>query len=240
MPGLETVIEPRPEGRLRITSTIADDDRPCPALFHLVSGAASSLTRILDLPSAVVSSEVSERSARLDVLLPPSGTLMARTRRMLRAYFSARGALERMEAQQREMQRHLDTLHRSYSQLQVSAARQLALTNSLLDTMAELSPDGRFVFVSPSIEALTGYRAHQVVGSHLSLWLHRDDVERGKQLLQEIEHRGRTPEPSPVLRVRHDDRRTVWAEITARTFRTSDDELHMAVILRDVSHRFAV
>jgi PAS domain S-box-containing protein len=91
--------------------------------------------------------------------------------------------------------------------------------------------------VSPSIQELTGYVREQVVGSNLSLWLHRDDEPAMRALFSRILREGRTPVPSPVIRMRHEQGHWIRMEITARSFTAHDGDRHVVASLRDVGSR---
>jgi PAS domain S-box-containing protein len=236
-PHLRSSLASLPDGRLRITSVVDQSDQPCPQLFRLALGAVRALPRILNLPDAVASAEISGRYCELTITPPPSGTLLARGRRGLLALFSARAALHQLQLQQLERQMHFDALRRSYAELKASEARQRALSDSLVDILAELDADARFVFVSPSIQELTGYVREQVVGSNLSLWLHRDDAPAMRALFSRILREGRTPVPSPVIRMRHEQGHWIRMEITARSFTAHDGDRHVVASLRDVGSR---
>ena len=237
LPGLETTVDPPANGRIRIVSTIAKGDRPCPQIFHVAVGGARALPRILDLPDAVVSANIDERRGAFTITLPPSGTLWARARRATRAVLSARAAFQQLELQQLELQGQYDTLQRAYADLQESESRHRALSDSVVDVMAEFAADGRIQFVSPSITDLTGYRQAQVIGSNFSLWLHRDDVERAKEHFARTIAQSHSPMPSPVLRVRREQADWIWIETTARSFIAQDGDVHVVATLRDVSDR---
>jgi PAS domain S-box-containing protein len=236
-PNLEVEAEELEDGRLVISSVIAAGDSPCPQLFHVARGAARALPRILGLPDAVVSAEIDGHGGRFTISPPPSGTLLARIRRALRAFFSSRKVLMWLEMQQLELRSHIDALQRAYGEVRESEARHRALADSLVDVMIEFDEQGRILFASPSVEELTGYRQDQVIGSNFSLWIHREQVAESRQFVADTTRLGQPDQPAPVFRMHHEGGEWIWVEVAARSFATRDGERHAVAILRDVSDR---
>lgn len=236
-PNLETEARALDDGRLEITCVVGANDRACPQLFHVATGASRAMPRILGLPDAVVSAEIYGHTGRFTITPPPSGTLWARVLRVWRAFFSSRKALAWLEMHQLELRSHIESLQRAYGEVREREARHRALSESLVDVMIEFTAQGRILFASPSIEELTGYRQDQVVGSNFSLWIHRDEVEAARRFVTEATQIGQPAVPAMVFRIHHEGGAWLWVEVVARGFATRDGERHGVAILRDVSDR---
>jgi PAS domain S-box-containing protein len=238
IPLLEHGIEVLDDGRVRVTAVIPAPHRPCPQLLHLAVGVLRAAPRILDLPPAVVHAEVQPSRARYSLVLPSSGTLGARVGRAVRALFSARAAFDQLEVQEGELQNRLVELQAAYAVLQESEGRHRALTDSAIDIITELGRDGRIQYMSPSLQEVTGHRPDELVESHFADWVHPEDgeaLEREFQAALDAGGDGRS-----IFRARHQQGGWVWLEGEARRYDTSDGELRMVAILRNVNDRMAL
>ncbi len=235
IPLLENRIDVLEDGRLRVVCVIPPAYRPCPQLFHMATGILRAAPRMLDLPDAVVSSDVQPARGEYVVALPGSGTLGARLRRALRSLVSARAAFDQLEVQQGEVERHFVELRAAYAVLEESEARHRALTETAVDIVVEFDTEGSISYISPSTLEILGHRPDELIGSRFDHWLHEDDLEAAER---EFEHTLMAGSGTrPIFRVRH--RRGGWIamELEGRTYRAADGELRLVAILRDVSER---
>jgi PAS domain S-box-containing protein len=235
LPGVFTRTETLPDGQLRFVMETDSDERACPQIFHLFAGIARSLPTLLDLPQAVVRREVSERRAELLIRPPPSGTLLSRTTRALRAAIWSRTTFHRLQLHHLELHNHILALEKSFAELQVSESKHRELAESRVDTLVQLSASGRFTYVSPSVENLTGYRADQVLGSHYALWLHRDEEQLARRVFSRILRNPRAERINPLVRIRHERGDWIWVELTAHGSVSASGERHAVAVIRDVS-----
>lgn len=239
LPGLETRIAVASDNRIEIHAALAEGLRPCPQIFHFVTGGARALPGLLGLPDAVVDAEIRESDATYRIALPPSLTLFARLRRMLRSLFSAGSVLQFLESQQLELHAQHDALQRAHDALAASERRYRALTDAAVDVLCEIDRAGRVIYVSPSIRDLIGYSPEQVGGSHYHLWvpqaLHPIVDARFQALASRPAGTALTNE---VVSLHAGRGERLVAEISVRSYETSEGEWRLVGILRDVSHRF--
>jgi diguanylate cyclase len=60
------------------------------------------------------------------------------------------------------------------------------LINLMLDTVFVVDPDSRIVFVSDACEALLGYRADELIGTQITLYMHPEDLEITKASIDRV------------------------------------------------------
>jgi len=236
MPGIETSIEEKEPNRIVIHARIMDGLRPCPQILHLATGGARALPRVLGLGDAVVTASVEDFEARYEIIVPPSRTLWARTKRIARTIFSASSVLQFLEAQQLELQAKNQALQLAHEALAESESRFRAMTDTAVDVLCELNENGQIEYVSASIKDLLGYTPEQVTGSHFSLWVpppFRDIAKKRLALFasQPIEQ----PINHQRIRLHTESGDFVVAELSLRSYRTPEGELRMVGILRDQS-----
>ncbi|AQL41236.1 hypothetical protein BV210_00260 [Halorientalis sp. IM1011] len=69
---------------------------------------------------------------------------------------------------------------------QADRQRYETIFNTVEDGIYLMDPDGRFVAVNDAGEELTGYPREYLVGRHVSIALPEEDIERGRQLIQDL------------------------------------------------------
>ncbi len=105
-----------------------------------------------------------------------------------------------------------------------------------VDMIAVLDHTGRYLYVSPAVERLLGYRAAELIGRHCAELIHPDDVENlsrdhfgglGIDVTREVEYR-----------VRRADGTYTWFETTSQTL-VDDGERPTRIhsVSRDISAR---
>ena len=118
-----------------------------------------------------------------------------------------------------------------------SEAKFRLLADNASDIVTEAGLDGRFRYVSPAAEAITGFTAEEVIGRQAIDFVHPDDKARVKE---EIEASITKP-GGPQIEHRHicKDGRTIWVEsrptlardpVTGKPFAVTD-------VLRDITAR---
>ena len=118
-----------------------------------------------------------------------------------------------------------------------SEARFRLLADNASDIVTEASLDGRWRYVSPAAEAMTGYKAEDVIGRRAIDFVHPDDQAR---VVAEIEA-SLTKPGGPQIEHRHicKDGRTIWVEsrptlardpVTGKPFAVTD-------VLRNITAR---
>lgn len=238
LPGIETRISSPQANQLEIHAALAAPLQPCPQIFHFAAGGARALPRVLGMADAVVSAEIGDREATYRITLPPSLTLFARLRRLLRSFFSAGAVVELLERQQLELHAQYDALERTHAALATSEQLHRARTDAAADVVCEIDAQGRIVYASASVGDLIGYRPEQVIGSHYRLWIPKDFHAQADARFEALASRrldGTTCQELVELHADHGQR--IRAEISIRSYQTPDGEWRMVGILRDRSHR---
>ncbi|MAG30927.1 MAG: hypothetical protein CL908_08565 [Deltaproteobacteria bacterium] len=239
IPGLTALAKRMGNNQIEIHLKLASHLRPCPQFFHFVTGANRAIPRVLGSPEAVVSADIDEREACFQITVPHSRTLAARTRRLARALFSSNALLQFMESQQLELHAKHATLRHTHAALAESERRYRAITDTAADVLCELDDQGRIVYVSASVQDLMGYSPEQVTGSHLRLWIPSRFHERANQSFSAIVSKPPGHSISLELVTLHAAHgKQIVAEISVRSYRTSEGSWRMVGILRDVTHHF--
>ncbi|MDD1683239.1 MAG: PAS domain S-box protein [Methanoregula sp.] len=109
------------------------------------------------------------------------------------------------------------------------------LAENSQDIIDRHSPDGRYTYVSPAINALCGYDPEELIGHSVTELLHPDDIsvfaEYQKNLCRE------NPAAVVSYRIRHKDGHVVWAETVFRGIYDdgTGDLLEICGITRDIT-----
>ena len=123
------------------------------------------------------------------------------------------------------------------AELAKSEARFRLLADNASDIVTESDLDGRFRYVSPAVEAVTGYTVGEVVGRHAVEFVHPDDRDR---VAREIAASILTPN-SPQIEHRHirKDGQVIWVESRPTLARDAASGKPFAVtdVLRDITAR---
>jgi PAS domain S-box-containing protein len=140
--------------------------------------------------------------------------------------------------QVRIIERSRELAARSRDAATRSLERLRAITDSAYDLIAEVDLQGRFHYASPGYGTALGYEPEELVGTSIMDLTHPDVIERARAEQRELQ-RARTPDGIPEFtgRVRHRDGSWRWFESTARTFRTSEGEVRVLLVSRDVTAR---
>ncbi len=223
MPGVESSIEQVGQNDIVIRARVNDTLRTCPQLFHIATGGARALPRILGMPDAVVSSEIGEREAVFQITVPPSRTISARLRHFRQMLFSSGSVLRFLEDQQLELHAKHDALTRAHAELEKNEQRYREMTDAAVDVLCEINEDGQVSYVSAAVSDLLGYTPEQVTGSHFRLWIpneyHANVTERFERLFTEPAGQSSIRER---LTLHAAGGRRVPVELMARTYCLSD------------------
>jgi PAS domain S-box-containing protein len=99
--------------------------------------------------------------------------------------------------------------------------------------MLEVGPDGRTLYVSPSISAILGYSPEEVTGVVGWDFIHDDDMPELVALSQTLRTTGQPV--STVLRARHKSGHWLWLETTTTLYQTPEGESCTVTLARDVT-----
>jgi PAS domain S-box-containing protein len=235
LPGVEVRLKRVDKGHLEIHARIADGLRPCPQIFHFATGGARKLPRLVGSGDAVVSASIGDREAHYRIALPPSRSLLARCKRLVRTIFSAGSVLHYLEAQQLELHAKNDALQRAHDALAESERRFRAIIETAVDVLCEIDEAGRVVYVSGSIQDLIGYSPEQVTGSHYRLWVSRNlhkRVDVAFDFLMALPT-GRATQES--VRLHTESGESVTVEMTTRSYDTPEGARRIVCIVRNLS-----
>jgi PAS domain S-box-containing protein len=93
-----------------------------------------------------------------------------------------------------------------------SEARYRTIAHKVSDIISMAGPDGAFTYVSPSVEAATGYTAEELTGRKWLDFVHPDDLEASLAHYVSL-YRGQTDGAGSFrYRARHKDGRWIWLE----------------------------
>jgi len=126
--------------------------------------------------------------------------------------------------------------HRAETLRRETEQRFKTLAEHTKDAICELTPDGRFLYASPSFSEICGYTQDELLAINPRDLLHPEDREP----LRPESIRGLIADMLPATvrtRLRHRDGTWRWLESTARPFRTPSGEDRVAVVIRDVTRR---
>jgi diguanylate cyclase (GGDEF)-like protein/PAS domain S-box-containing protein len=123
------------------------------------------------------------------------------------------------------------------SALRAEKERFSSLVRHSTDVVAVIAPDGELLYVSPSLEAVYGYRPEEVVGARgMPVPVHDDDSELLRRALESVAvtHGRRT---QVVCRLRHRDDRDRWSEIDVCNLTDEPSVGGTVVHMRDITDR---
>ncbi len=110
-----------------------------------------------------------------------------------------------------------------------------ALTDHATELVAEFDENGRYLYASPSFQALLGIDPAELVGTVPRDLIHPDDRDRTTERFAAAV--GGESESHSVHRLRHRDGSWRWFENTGRAYRTQRGELRFVSLGRDITER---
>jgi PAS domain S-box-containing protein len=111
-----------------------------------------------------------------------------------------------------------------------------SLIQNSFDVFKIIDAEGEVLFVSPSVERVTGYRPDELVGTSLFEWLHPDDVDLARQALAEVIAEGELRDYIEI-RGRHRDGSHRVVEAAARDLRVDPAINGIVLNYRDITER---
>ncbi|OZC04508.1 hypothetical protein BSZ36_00140 [Rubricoccus marinus] len=115
------------------------------------------------------------------------------------------------------------------------------LAENLTDLICHHQPDGRYEWLSPSVEAILGYAPEALVGEDPYELFHPDDCERIRTESHEQILNGQEANTLIQYRIRHSEGHYVWLESLTETLRDASGEIvRLQVTSRDVTERQAI
>ena len=157
--------------RLQYELSLPLNGRAAEAFFWITAGQVAVVPVALGLPESLVEVTVREDSALLDLQLPPSGTLAARTGRLVSAAVSLRRSSTTLAAREYELARarqELDSLARDFRQIVDASPHGIMIQ----------SEDGQLVYANAAFARSVGLEdAAAVAGRRLAELVAIDGIE---------------------------------------------------------------
>ncbi|NIR47655.1 PAS domain S-box protein, partial [candidate division KSB1 bacterium] len=121
--------------------------------------------------------------------------------------------------------------------LMESEERFRNLVENANDIIYSLTPDGRFVYVSPNWKDILGHDASEVQGNSFEPFIHPDDLEVCRTFLKNVITSGEK-QSGAEYRVRHKDQTWKWHSASASPFKDSDGNiLYVIGISHDITEK---
>lgn len=225
---IRTRLTGREDGRIEIEVAMPVGSRSSHPLLHMLAGAARGLPSVVGLPESVVDTDIRTHGATFVVTPATSGTLLSRLLRMARALLGSRQAIDDLEEERHLLRRHVDQLEQALFETSEREQRLRTLFEAGHELLLEVAEHGRIETASESAHRVTGYDPGQIVGSHLSLWFHRDDDERIRSLLARA-FAGEEVLTESALRARHERGR--WLDTTLEVRRGAAGDAPRTIIV---------
>jgi PAS domain S-box-containing protein len=108
-----------------------------------------------------------------------------------------------------------------------------AFAEDASDLVAELSCDGRLLYVNPSVRAKLGYAAEELTGRRAFEFLHPEELPKALELLRKMTETGCASRRAH--RVRRCDGSWCWLESTANPCCTAGGERRVVAIAREIT-----
>lgn len=111
------------------------------------------------------------------------------------------------------------------------------LAENTKDIICLHDAQAKYLYVSPSVTAVLGYTAQELIGSNPYTLVHPDDIDDILKKGQEAFNRGEDPPPI-IYRIRKKDGSYTWFESTNRAIKDKDGKNTQSVsISRDITQR---
>jgi len=128
-------------------------------------------------------------------------------------------------------------LEAANQRLREEEQRFRVLAENTIDLIALHAPDGTYLYLSPSVEALLGYRADEMLGTSPYEYFHPDEVETIREKHHKQALAGNKVD-DVIYRIRHKDGHYIWFETyTSVVFDEPGMISQLVTISRDVTER---
>lgn len=146
--------------------------------------------------------------------------------------FDATGQLVEIQS----VGRDITELKQTEQALKNSEERLRLVTENMHDLVCLHHPDGRYLYVTPSSQALLGYTPEELIGRSPYEFLHPNDQERVRQEAHQQNLQG---QPTLITyRIRHKDGTYIWLETLTLGILDEQGQIqHLQTTSRDVSDR---
>lgn len=124
---------------------------------------------------------------------------------------------------------------RTQEALRVSEERFRMLANSGYEVISEVSSAGRYLYLSPSVKEILGYRQDDLAGQRVLDFIHPDDrKDVWSEFKKSIHEMGSW---RALFRVKHKSGAWLWVESTGQAYRTETGEIRTIIVNHDITER---
>ena len=109
------------------------------------------------------------------------------------------------------------------------------LVENAMDALIIVDQKANIIYISPSMEKLSGYTRKELVGRNAFELYHPDDVSAGQERL--IKLLTGKELPSAEFRFRKKNSDYVWCDIAAKPVQTTNGNLRIVVVAREITER---
>lgn len=113
--------------------------------------------------------------------------------------------------------------------------RYRALAENTYDLITEVDIESRFLYLSPNIKDMLGYNIFELVGRYYYDFVHKDDLDKVKQIFKRGFRNYKGEEIS--YRFRHKNGSYVMFESTGKIYQTAANQLRAVIVSRDITLR---
>ncbi|OQA79091.1 MAG: Sporulation kinase A [bacterium ADurb.Bin243] len=135
---------------------------------------------------------------------------------------------EKLQLEIYERQKIQQTLHEREE-------RYRALAENTYDLITEVDIESRFLYLSPNIKEMLGYNIFELVGRYYYEFVHKDDIEKVKQIFKRGFKNYKGEEIS--YRFKHKNGSFVMVESTGKIYQTAANQLRAVIVSRDITLR---
>jgi PAS domain S-box-containing protein len=132
---------------------------------------------------------------------------------------------------------------RAEEALEDSERRYRLLAENARDLIMQSDMDGKVVYISPSVEAMTGYAPSEIIGKPALDLIHPEDAHKVREAVAvQINCRGALPPKAVEYRALHKDGREIWFEARPTlAFEGTDGRMcGITDVVRDITSRKAL
>ncbi|HTH57207.1 MAG TPA: PAS domain S-box protein [Cyclobacteriaceae bacterium] len=137
-------------------------------------------------------------------------------------------------ATEEEIRTNMEQIHLLKDHLELSERQYRELVNNATDMIYELNASGKFSFVNPIMESVTGFPQSEMLGMIYSQVVHEDDRNKVVQFYKNQMER-REPVSYLELRIRTKSGRVMWVGQNAKMFFDDRWVNKVSVVARDIT-----
>jgi len=126
-------------------------------------------------------------------------------------------------------------LHRAHQELKESRERYRVLVENITSLVCETDSCGRYTYLSPAYEKITGWKPEELLGRYVIEHLHPDDVSRWKEKFFKIHKAKETIRD--IWRFRIKDGQWRWMDSSVTFFEKNPGEIFCVVVTDDITER---